>query len=60
MQHRPRDGLQLCVSWVFDFVTARLMSMQEPTTVPFIEDIKQSVEYYGNRIIKEFKEKSVS
>lgn len=36
------------------------MSMQEPTTVPFIEDIKQSVEYYGNRIIKEFKEKSVS
>ncbi|KAF7967661.1 hypothetical protein HWV62_33587 [Athelia sp. TMB] len=36
-----------CAGWV----------AAEPKTVPFIEDIKQSVEYYGNRIIKEFKDK---
>jgi adenylyl cyclase-associated protein len=36
-----------CVGWI----------TVEPKPVPFVEAIKQSIEYYGNKIIQEYKDK---
>ena len=40
-------------------VLADHICLQSPKPGPYIKDIKESIEYYGNRIIKDFKDKYV-
>lgn len=32
-------------------------TLQEPTPVPMIRDMKEAAQFYSNRVIKEYKEK---
>lgn len=41
------------------YTLADQICLQSPKPGPYIKDIKESIEYYGNRIIKDFKDKYV-
>ena len=45
------------VVFVHRILTEAFHSSQEPKPAPYVAQSKESAEFYGNRIIKDFKEK---
>lgn len=57
----PKELLALDGSMWYDLTSSKCLlnddRLQEPKPAPYVNDIKDATMYYGNRILKDFKDK---